>query len=368
MKKILGIAALEQTEWPPFGKQRFFFEDMVNSSMDLELDFFFFSPVHNILELHSIDGWTFIDKTWIKVTKPIPHLIYDRTFSGNENEKIEINNFRNKLKENNFKVLNPVELGFLLDDKTAFHDFLKQANIPTLEYIKDFNLLFSDLALHQEYYLKPKKGSGGLGIYVLKKQENGIILKNHLNELVANFEDSNNFSTIIANQFDLNSYFIQPKAQIVPLDQKPYDIRVLVQNDGDDNYNITGMGVRTGQQFSNVSNLMAGGTALDIDKLEPHLVQHFNLSLFEFKKQLQIISIDCCKKLQDQFGSFAEIGLDFLMTKDKGLVIMEANTRPSRWIFNVMADNYPDKKNYYKSIRMKSVRFPAEYAIKKGLI
>jgi len=368
MKIKLGIAAIEQSEWPPFGKQRFFFEDMVNSTTDLEIDFFFFSPVVNFQVLKSIEGWKYINKNWIKATESIPYLIYDRSFSGNENEKIEINNFRNKIKENNFKVLNPVELGFLLDDKTAFHDFLDHANIPTLNYLKDFEIESFDFALHQEYYLKPRKGSGGLGIYVLKKQANGIILKNHLNEQIAIFEDKYGYIKFLKEQIDLKSYFVQPKAQIIPIDQKLYDIRVLVQNDGDDCYNITGMGVRIGQQLSNVSNLMAGGTAWEIENMEDHLDQQFNISLSEFTYQLKNISLNCCKELHEQFGSFAEIGLDFLMTKDRGLLIMEGNCRPSRWIFNVLADNYPDKKDYYKSIRMKSVRFPAEYAIKKGLI
>ena len=42
MKRTLGIAAIEQSEWPPYGKQRFYFEDMVNACSDLHLEFFFF--------------------------------------------------------------------------------------------------------------------------------------------------------------------------------------------------------------------------------------------------------------------------------------------------------------------------------------
>ena len=73
MKKItLGVAAVEQSEWPPYGKQRFFFEEMVNSTPELAVNYFFFSP----FDLNNIDdkitGWEFKNGNWNKAVQKMP--------------------------------------------------------------------------------------------------------------------------------------------------------------------------------------------------------------------------------------------------------------------------------------------------------
>ena len=69
----LGITALEQSEWPPYGKQRFFFEDMVNAAADLEMSFFFFSPFD--IYKNEIEGWFFDNGNWQRQKQKRPDLI-----------------------------------------------------------------------------------------------------------------------------------------------------------------------------------------------------------------------------------------------------------------------------------------------------
>ena len=45
---------------------------------------------------------------------------------------------------------------------------------------------------------------------------------------------------------------------------------------------------------------------------------------------------------------------------------MEGNARPSRWVFNVLADRFsdnPEKGAFFKNLRKESVRMPAVYAL-----
>lgn len=366
-KKTLGIAAVEQPEWPPYGKQRFYFEDMVNACSDLPLRFFFFSPLDWSPQKPVLSGYLFEGGDWIKTTEPMPKLIYDRAFSGNAEERMQLQAFRTWLKNTTYQLLNPVDYAWLLDDKVDFHNYLFAKNLPTIETLS-LESFFShaDFDTFPIYYLKPRSGSGGLGIFVVEKDEQGFRLKNHVNSDVWNFETLAALHHFFSLYMGSQPYFVQPKAKVLPYEGSPYDIRVLVQNYGQKDYRVTGAGLRLGQQGANVSNLQAGGTALPLASLESQFASNFGRDFQQEIIKLQDIALDCCHALHDSYGRFLEIGLDFLLTVDEGPVIIEGNARPSRWIFNVLADYFKHdsvKNQYYRDLRRVSVRVPGQFAL-----
>lgn len=357
---MLGIAALEQSEWPPYGKQRFFFEDMVRACADIDLQFFFFSPF-DALTSKSVKGWIFDQEIWKSSTAPLPYFIYDRAFSALPQERKKLTEFRAWLKNAPFHVLNPVDMALLLDDKVAFHNYLQQHKIQTLEVLS-FDSLKNKAIFNftDSYFIKPLSGSGGLGIYVAEKSGASWILKDHLNEIKRDFDSLEQLCSHLCNFINPENYFIQPKAKIKNFQGAPIDLRVLIQNYGEADYHITGMAVRQGQHGSNVSNLQSGGTALAFEELHDWIIAELHVSPDLLLKQIKNISFDCCAKLHQNFGNFLEIGLDFLLTTD-GPLIMEGNARPSRWVFNVLADRFADdfkKQTFYRNLRNESVKVP----------
>ncbi len=288
---MLGIAALEQSEWPPYGKQRFFFEDMVNACSELDLEFFFFSPF-DALKSNIVDGWTFETGKWLKKRAPLPQLIYDRAFSAIPDERIKLAQFRQFLKNNSYKVLNPVDMALLLDDKVAFHHYLQKNEIPSLD-VFPLNSITNEEIFNKNscYFIKPISGSGGLGIFVVEKSKSEWILKDHLNEVKQHFESLQLLSNYLSKRIDNNSYFIQPKARIVNFDKAPIDLRVLIQNSGK-KFDITGMAVRMGQQGSNVSNLQSGGSALAFEELHNWIKTSLKINPECLMESIKKISFD----------------------------------------------------------------------------
>jgi glutathione synthase/RimK-type ligase-like ATP-grasp enzyme len=361
--KTLGIAALEQPDWPPYGKQRFFFEDMVNAAADLALNFFFFSPFD--IYKNEIEGWVFNNGSWQRQKQKRPDFIYDRAFSALKTERKELVNFRQFLKEESLKVLNPVDMALLCDNKVAFHQFLQTHKIPTLDVLP-FEALSLDKNFEKQhcYFIKPLSGSGGLGIYVVHKTNGTFVLNNHLNDQTKIFESLPQLYDYLIENINSTHYFIQPKAKIFDFEKAAIDLRVLVQNLGGSNYQISGMAIRQGQQSSNVSNLQSGGTALAFYELNDWIEEVLHFSADGLLEQVKTISFDCCQIIEGAYGAFAEIGLDFLLTTE-GAIVMEGNARPSRWVFNVLADRFidqPDKNTHYKNQRKESVRIPGIYA------
>jgi hypothetical protein len=363
--KTVGIAAIEQADWPPYGKQRFFFEDMVTACQDLAIVFFFFSPKDALLS-NQIEGWVFVDGSWKRQLSTLPRIIYDRAFSAESEERKLLYDFRQWLKKEQYQVLNPVDLALMLDDKVAFHHYLHQNKIPTLEVL-DFESLNNELIFNTNpcYFIKPISGSGGLGIYVVKKSDSIWTLKDHLNEDCTPFDNLKELYTHLSSILNPKKYFIQPKANIQNFEDAPIDLRVLIQNHGAGKFQISGMVLRQGQQFSNVSNLQSGGTALAFEELNGWIEEVLHFSSNSYLEKVKKISFDCCQQIERRYGEFAEIGLDFLLTTE-GPILMEGNARPSRWVFNVLADRFsdnPEKEAFFKNLRKESVRMPGVYAL-----
>jgi hypothetical protein len=225
---------------------------MVKACKDLELEFFFFSPI-DAQYSSQIEGWVFVEESWKRQLSTMPKIIYDRAFSAVPEERKLLSEFRQWLKKEQFQVLNPVDLALLLDDKVAFHRFLHQNKIPTLDVLT-FESLNNELIFNTNpcYFIKPISGSGGLGIFVVEKSNSIWTLNDHLNKDNTPFDNLKELYAHLSSKINPEKYFIQPKANIQNFEDAPIDLRVLIQNQGDSNYQISGMAIRQGQQSSNV--------------------------------------------------------------------------------------------------------------------
>jgi hypothetical protein len=58
------------------------------------------------------------------------------------------------------------------------------------------------------------------------------------------------------------------------------------------------------------------------------------------------------------------LGFDILLTEDRGPIILEANSKPARWIFNLLAARFPENSEealYYRQLRAQSVAAPLHF-------
>ncbi|MBI5219959.1 MAG: YheC/YheD family protein [Bacteroidia bacterium] len=358
----LGIIAQIENNPELFGKATYYFQDMVNYGKELPVKIYVFSPVDWLDNSNIIIAYYYEDGLWKKIKRSIPNLIYDRFTAKTkfENDRIEI--FRNFLINNNYNFLINPSLSELLKNKIKFHDYLINNNFPTIHGFKISDLTMDIIETLFKYndtiYIKPIFGSGGFGIAICEKEDDKIILK--IDKEIHTFDYSNIINEIL-NRFN-NDYFIQSKVHTINYENSPYDIRVLVQNYGNQNYEITGMAVRMGQKNSWVSNLNSGGKGYAFEELEPFFYETYQIN--DLRNKISQICIDCCYNLDKQFGSFVEIAFDILLTLDKGPIIIEGNSKPARWVFNTIADNYQansEQEIKYKELRRKTVILPLIY-------
>lgn len=362
----IGVMSVVHQGRKPFGMQTYYFEDMVKSVPHLQNEIFFFSPLQWESGTNSISGYKFIEQNWVDVKERIPDIIYDRSFSSSDDQKVKIEECRQFLSESGRKILNPFELANLLNNKVKFHSFLLRSGIPTLktypfEMLRNEDL-FDDLGGTQ-WYIKPTFGSKGQGIYVIEKKDDRYTLYDGLGR-------SNIFTNYKALIKELKTmvgdvdYFIQEAANTAYYDYSPFDIRVLVQNYGD-RYEVTGKAVRIGQKSSKTSNLNSGGNAIPFHEMDSFFKSNYSIDAQTLQRDIENLCLNCVERIRHSIGDFCEIGFDILITKDKGPIIIEGNAKPSRWVFMKIADYLENKgldNSLYLKKRKETVSVPMKYA------
>lgn len=368
MKKLLGISAVESEKGFPFGKQTLFFQEMQEISRDMPIELVFFSPLSWSEATEEIKGYVYKNKTWERTFFNLPGIIFDRTFITNRLEKQKINLFRSYLNTHKVHVLNPLNLALLLDNKVNFYKFLLEHNLPTVPIftISDINVDFFEKQHEKVFYLKPISSFGGYGIHIIDMRNETIVLKNTINTRFMNFNSTVSLLAYITQAFPVTEYFLQINTNTTLFNERPFDIRVIVQNQGYNLYKVTGSAVRIGLKGSFVSNLNNGGSVLPVEALTNYYSKYFNKNIEKELVSIANLCTRCCHALHQKYGNFLEIGFDILLTHEAGPVILEANAKPARWIFKALANNCKidaEKRLFFNSLRDKSVKAPLLYTV-----
>ncbi|WP_128101169.1 YheC/YheD family protein [Paenibacillus sp. DCT19] len=116
----------------------------------------------------------------------------------------------------------------------------------------------------------------------------------------------------------------------------PFDIRALVQKNGNGHWSLTGCMVREGIEGSLTSNLHGGGTAHPVQSylMDRYGSSHTAILLERIKQAATLIP----SLLESRFGRLAELGIDFGADTDGRLWLLEVNSKPGRSAF-AMADH-----------------------------
>lgn len=363
MDIFLGILANRRLERFPFGNQTIFFEDMMRFNPQFMRKVFVFSP-YDIKTGNKARGFTY-NGEWTETTQTIPHLIYDRFSSYTPEDIQQVALARKELAQHHF--LNPSALSDLLTNKFAFAELLNKSGIATIPTVLmekgDVQQALNLLKAHNFIYLKPTYGSRGRGIIVIENAATAYAL--HYDNTTTSISNDEQLQSVLTSLIANTSYIAQPRVNYHLYNGSPYDIRVLVQNRGNAQYIISGEAVRIGKQASWVSNLDAGGTAIPVDDLKEFYESTYGDNFEDTITKARSICLRSTYALHQQYGEFCEVAYDIILSSDKGPLILEANARPSRWSFNVIAASYKDNPTVfqqYRDVRKTTVSMPLLYA------
>jgi glutathione synthase/RimK-type ligase-like ATP-grasp enzyme len=356
-RQFLGIMATELPRALPFAHSGYY-RQLCLLGKNYNIKVFVFSPNRINWSEETVKGYTYDQQNgeWTMNIYPLPPLVYDRCFFTTRREygqyRLQIQRLRAR-KDIRFLghgLAGKWAVMQMLRTDSRFHPFLPQTKL----YSGD-TALFDWLDSKQEAFLKPQGGSQGKGVLhvTAPKDATGVYEaagRNSYNHPV-HFQSSQRsaFKQWVAKFIGSRPYLIQEYLSLHTGTRIAYDIRSLVQKNGQGRWQTTGMAIRCGQPGSVTSNLHGGGSA---QELVPFLQQEFGAAKAEeLHHTLAKLSDEIPLVLESLHGSLAELGIDFGIDREAKVWILEVNSKPGRAVFKHMMDQKARRLSIANPIR-----------------
>ncbi|QQE73553.1 YheC/YheD family protein [Brevibacillus composti] len=313
---------------------------------------FVFSPREVDFDTRTVNGFEFRDGEWQKRNFPLPAYIYDRCFVGPSYRHYKP--FVEKLQNDPAITF----LGHGLSGKWQVHQMLVKSPLlkkwlpPTDLY--SFSSLQRTLQAHGSAVIKPIAGTHGIGVVRIDKSPEGYRVSGRNRENQP-FEKAcrgqTGLKAFLAGFVGSRSFLVQPYLSLHTRDGTPFDVRVLVQKNGDGQWETTGRAVRLGDKRSITSNLHGGGKAVSLSSF---LANHYPAKTrSKIEQQLDRLVAELPPFLESEHGRLFELGIDVGIDTEGNVWIIEVNSRPGRTVFKMIDD---------PQARIHSITQPVRYA------
>ncbi|TYP75330.1 YheC/YheD family protein [Paenibacillus methanolicus] len=151
-------------------------------------------------------------------------------------------------------------------------------------------------------------------------------------------------------------YLIQRGISLLQLEGRSFDLRVMVQRNGANRWETTGMIGRLAQANKIVTNYHSGGTLTEVSVLlRPYLDLESQQQLYE---QLRQLGTDTANQLSAAYPGLKEIGLDVALDDQFRFWVLEVNTKPDPYIFRALKDPAVFRKIYRYAVRYGRIKRP----------
>lgn len=346
MGPVIGIltTGYSGNEASPFGIRSDLFRSFIQAGLSEKPFIYVFTPEMIDWESQTIQGWYYKKSStkgisrWIRQTSPFPDVIYERVPNRKTESLAHVQNTLSRLKEiNECKIFNQ---GFF--NKWYIHQILSDDPI-TGEFVPETYLspsvqtLQEMLEKHKMVYLKPNKGSLGLGIFrITRHHDKEYYCRFHQGEknVLHRFQS---LEKLIKHYFGthtnrLSQYLVQQGIRLARFDNRPVDFRVHMHKDGEGNWQVVAIGSKAAGFGCVTTHIRTGGSIVSTDELFHTL----------FKEDSQIVeanikntSIAIAETLENQIdGPIGELGMDIGVDRDGYVWLFEVNSKPGRHIFH----------------------------------
>lgn len=330
------------TERDTFPSEPRLCRDLCSAAPSLGIDAYVFSAPSYDAQTGGLQGLRYSQGSWKLQSVPLPDIVYNRAFyqSGSDRSNgayvLSMLHARKAHQTINSRLPAKYNVYEQLAEDNALRPYLPLTLRYSYEKMKEL-MRETDNGI----ILKPTAGMQGKGILHLEKELWGSGLtatgRTRSNQpFFRSFRDGASLALWL-NRFIGNApYLIQPYLRLSDAENRPYDIRVLLQKDGSGKWKETGNAARMGTAGALTSNLHGGGTALSSTAM---LSVNLGKSKAErLLRQIHTISGHTAARLEQCFGRFGELALDFGIEPDGRLWLLEANAKPGREVFRLIGD------------------------------
>ncbi|MGG1312453.1 MULTISPECIES: YheC/YheD family protein [Cohnella] len=338
-KPVLAILTIDD-DIQLFRGNRHNFADLIETGRELGYLAYVVTVRNLKLGRSRVLGYTYRREreVWVKGYFPKPHVVYNR-IPQREDERLP--RVRKKLmliskypgvKLFNRRFFNKWSLFQWLNKSKATRPY-----IPETKRLTEPQVLTSMLKRHSLLYLKPIRGKAGVGIMTVKTQP-----EKHLpyRLQIQNEKRSRTYrcSTVqklwerIKAQTDAlgEPYIAQQGIALASVNDRPFDLRALVQKNETGNWELTGIGARVAGNASITTHVPRGG---EIDEPEKLLVSVFGREraqqvLAQARNAALILARQIERSSKHRLG---EMSMDLGVDTTGHVWFFEANSKPMKF-------------------------------------
>lgn len=322
----------------PFGGRSSLFRSFIQAG-DSEKPFIYvFTPEMIDWQNRVVTAWYYRTGKWIKHISPLPDVIYERVPNRKAENLAQVQSCISQLKTlTKCQIFNQ---GFF--NKWSVHEWLFQ-NETTQKYIPETVLspsvqtLQQMLEKHEMVYLKPIRGSLGLGIFrITYSSSKGYYCRFHGGDrnILHRFTT---LESLLSHYFHKNKqkfkgYLAQQGIQLIQIQKRPVDFRVHVHKDHTDQWKVVGIGSKLAGIGSVTTHVRTGGTLLSTQQL---FDKNFGNKAELMLQSLKDTAINISEVLEENAdGPLGEIGMDMGIDQNFRIWLFECNAKPGRHIFD----------------------------------
>ncbi|MDT9719087.1 YheC/YheD family protein [Paenibacillus sp. ClWae2A] len=354
---VLGIMTLYLNEHRAL-EERSVYRRMILEGRKRGLDIYVFTPADVHPGGKQIEAMVFHEgKGWSREWRSFPDLIFDRCRIQRNRRFQQLLAFREKYGHLLF-------LNRPLRNKWTIHQtLLQKANfrehLPETALFQDMSDVNRMLKVSSLVYLKPINGTGGRGILRIERSNN------EANTVLVQGRDQkrriitprkvhlSRLGSLLQHWNMKDKYLVQKGIQLQLPNGRVHDYRMLVQKNGEGQWELTGCAGRMGAEKSVTSNLHGGGQAIAMDRLMKQWIEDDDLRE-EINMTAEKFGIDVASFLEDTYGDLCELALDLAIDRSGRIYLLEVNPKPAREVFARIGE----RDIYYKAITQ-----PLEYAL-----
>jgi len=276
------------------------------------------------------------ENRWKERWIPVPQVIYNRIPSREYEQRPEVRQVIEEcLRSPRTRLYNPYFF-----NKWHLFQWLSSSkstrrHIPeTRKYTSSMPLL-PLLKRHPVLYLKPEEGKAGMGIMRIRRT-GGSQPAYILTIQQKRSSESRRFESLAAMRQHLNAmiggedYIVQQGVPLATLNDSPFDLRVLVQKDGQGKWALTGIGARVAGESSITTHVPRGGSIRKPSKLLQACFGPVRTKMILARAGRASVSI--ARQIERSSGHMlGEMSMDLGVDRKGKLWFFEANSRPMKF-------------------------------------
>ncbi|MGN7358164.1 YheC/YheD family endospore coat-associated protein [Paenibacillus sp. SAF-054] len=313
------------------------FQDIVRTGQEMGFPVYVVTIRDLKLSGESIKGYTLnADMEWEQQRFPLPHVIYNRIPQREDERKPAV---RRKIMEclahPDIKFYNPYFF-----NKWHLFEWLKKSKA-TEHFVPRTRRLRGEIGLQQMLdrfpclYLKPESGKAGKGIMMLKYQRDRLLpyrlkVQNHRNSTTYKGANIQRLWARIRNETGISPYIIQQGIELASVDNRPFDLRVLLQKTEKGQWGVTGVGARMAGSKSITTHVPRGGSIEDPMRMLSIVFGADSAS--GIMNRVKTSAIIIARQIEKASGyAHGEMSMDLGMDAAGSLWFFEANAKPMKF-------------------------------------